>query len=115
MDTLYPRCAGIDVHKNNVVVCIRCCDRPRKVFEEVRTFSTMTDGLLALLDWLQAAGVTMECSKRTRKRSPLCALLSGGRVIEAPRHGRTWRWTCTPKASSRCRAPCAGRPKVESM
>ena len=48
METLYPRCAGLDVHKNNVVVCVRCCDRPGKVFEEVRTFSTMTAGLLAL-------------------------------------------------------------------
>ncbi len=31
MDTLYPRCAGIDVHKGNVVVCVRCGDRPGKV------------------------------------------------------------------------------------
>src|SRR5262245_29473776 len=58
MDTLYPRCAGIDVHKANVVVCVRCCDRPGKVFEEVRTFSTMTRDLLALSDWLAERGVT---------------------------------------------------------
>jgi len=58
VDTLCPRCAGIDVHKNNVVVCVRCCDRPGKVFEEVRTFSTMTAGLLALSDWLAEHGVT---------------------------------------------------------
>lgn len=58
MDTLYPRCAGIDVHKNNVVVCVRCCDRPGQVFEEVRTFSTMTRDLLALSDWLAEHGVT---------------------------------------------------------
>jgi transposase len=58
VDTLYPRCAGIDVHKNNVVVCVRCCDRPGEVFEEVRTFSTMTAGLLALSDWLAEHGVT---------------------------------------------------------
>ena len=58
MDTLYPRCAGIDVHKNNVVVCVRCCDRPGKVTEEVRTFSTMTADLLALSDWLAERGVS---------------------------------------------------------
>jgi transposase len=52
MDTLYPRCAGIDVHKSNVVVCVRCCDRPGKVIEEIRTFATMTADLLALSDWL---------------------------------------------------------------
>jgi transposase len=58
VDTLYPRCAGIDVHKNNVVVCVRCCERPGKVAEEVRTFSTMTADLLALSDWLAEHGVT---------------------------------------------------------
>jgi len=58
MDTLCPHCAGIDVHKNNVVVCVRCADRPGKVFEEVRTFSTMTADLLALSDWLTGHGVT---------------------------------------------------------
>jgi transposase len=58
MDTLYPRCAGIDVYKGNVVVCVRCCDRPAKVFEVVRTFSTMTRDLLALADWLASHGVT---------------------------------------------------------
>jgi transposase len=58
VDTLYPRCAGIDAHKNNVVVCVRCCDRPGKVAEEVRTSSTMTADLLALSDWLAEHGVT---------------------------------------------------------
>src|SRR5262249_29769806 len=58
VDTLSPRCAGIDVHKNTVVVCVRCCDRPGKPSEEVRTFSTMTADLLALSDWLADRGVT---------------------------------------------------------
>jgi transposase len=58
MDTLYPRCAGLDVHKGNVVVCRRCCDRPGKAAEEVRTFPTTTAGLLALSDWLAEHGVT---------------------------------------------------------
>ncbi len=58
MDTLYPRCAGIDVHKKTVVVCARCIDDPRKPREQVRTFSTMTASLLALADWLAALGVT---------------------------------------------------------
>jgi transposase len=58
MDTLYPRCAGIDVHKNNVVVCLRCVDRSAKVIDEVRTFATMTRDLLALSDWLASHGVS---------------------------------------------------------
>ncbi len=58
METLYPRCAGIDVHKSNVVVCVRCGDRPGRPLEEVRTFPTMTRDLLALADWLAEHGVT---------------------------------------------------------
>ncbi len=58
MDTLFPCCAGIDVHKANVVVCTRRADRPGKAREEVRTFSTMTRDLLALADWLAEQGVT---------------------------------------------------------
>jgi transposase len=79
MDTLYPRCAGIDVHKNNVVVCIRCCDRPRKVFEEVRTFSTMTADLLALADWLAEHGVTHVAMESTGVYwKPVFNILEGG-------------------------------------
>jgi transposase len=58
MDTLYARCAGLDVHKGNVVACLRCCDRPGKACEEVRTFLAMTRDLLALSDWLAEHGVT---------------------------------------------------------
>ena len=58
MDTLYPGCAGIDVHKNNVVVAIRCQEGAAKIHEEVRTFATMTADLLALSDWLAEHAVT---------------------------------------------------------
>ena len=57
VDTLYPRCAGIDVHKGNVVAWVRCGDRPGKAFEEVRTSSTLTADLLALSDGLAGHGV----------------------------------------------------------
>jgi transposase len=79
MDTLYPRCAGIDVHKNNVVVCIRCWDRPGQVFEEVRTFSTMTADLLALADWLAEHGVTHVAMESTGVYwKPVFNILEGG-------------------------------------
>ncbi len=58
MDTLYPRCAGIDVHKNHVVVAIRCQQGAAKIHEEVRTLATMAADLLALSDWLAEHGVT---------------------------------------------------------
>jgi transposase len=51
MDVLYPRCAGLDVHKDTVVACVRCVSEPRHT--EVRTFSTMTSGLLELHQWLE--------------------------------------------------------------
>src|SRR5690348_17690629 len=58
MEILYRCCAGIDVHKKNVVVCVRRLDAAGKVHPEVRTFSTMTSDLLALGDWLVCQGVT---------------------------------------------------------
>ena len=79
MDTLYPRCAGLDVHKANVVVSVRCCDRPGKVFEEVRTFSTMTGDLLALADWLASHGVTHVAMESTGVYwKPVFNILEGG-------------------------------------
>ena len=91
MDTLHPRCAGIDVHKGNVVVCVRCCDRPGKVFEEVRTFSTMTADLLALSDWLAAQCVLVVALESTGVFwRPVFNLLEEGRtiILVNPQHMR---------------------------
>jgi transposase len=57
MDTVLDRCAGLDVHKKTVVACIRRAGPDGAVDSQVRTFSTMTAELLALSDWLEAAGV----------------------------------------------------------
>jgi len=57
VDTLYPCCAGLDVHKETVVACVRQSSGGQ-VHQEVRTFRTETSGLLALADWLTGAGVT---------------------------------------------------------
>jgi transposase len=58
MEVLYPRCAGIDVHKKTVVVCRIIVGPDGKPLKEIRTFTTMTRDLLALLDWLTEGGVT---------------------------------------------------------
>ena len=56
MEVIYPRCAGLDVHKQTVVACVRIAgDGPP--LQEVRTFATTTSGLLALADWLDSFGV----------------------------------------------------------
>jgi len=51
MEVLYPRCCGLDVHKETVVACLRLVI-DGKVVKEVRTFSTTTAGLMALSEWL---------------------------------------------------------------
>ena len=48
MDVLYPACAGLDVHKKLVVVCVCISTETGKPRKETRTFSTMTADLLAL-------------------------------------------------------------------
>ena len=51
MEVLYPRCAGLDVHKKTVAAAVRLATE-NKLISEVRTFATTTPGLLALSDWL---------------------------------------------------------------
>jgi transposase len=57
MEILYPRCAGMDVHKQSVVVCVRRVT-PGGVTTEVRRFGTHTRDLEALRTWLTDEGVT---------------------------------------------------------
>ena len=57
MDVLYPHCAGLDVHKDTVVACVRHVMNGT-VKREVRTFKTTTKELLALSEWLAAKGCT---------------------------------------------------------
>lgn len=64
MDTIYPHCAGLDIHKQTVVACVRHLEGGR-VRQEVRTFGTTTAQLLALSDWLAAEGVTIAAMEST--------------------------------------------------
>ena len=59
MDVMVQRCAGIDVHKDTVVTCVRTpgADGQREVV--TKTFGTVTTELLALREWLVAMGVTL--------------------------------------------------------
>jgi hypothetical protein len=56
MEVLYPRCAGLDVHKDSVVACVRCVSEP--AHREVRSFGTTTRELFALAEWLESHGCT---------------------------------------------------------
>jgi transposase len=57
MEVLYPRCAGLDVHKATVVAGVRLVTGG-KVVRQVRTFGTTTAGLLELAEWLAGNGCT---------------------------------------------------------
>jgi transposase len=53
MEVLYSCCCGIDIHAKTAVVCLI-----KQGKRQTRTFSTMTDDLLRLSDWLTAEGCT---------------------------------------------------------
>jgi transposase len=57
VDTLISRCAGLDVHKDTVVACVRFGDKGSSRQSQTHTFKTTTVELLALRDWLKAFDV----------------------------------------------------------
>lgn len=59
MDLMHQRCAGIDISKTDVKVCIRVPGPRRQRHSEVRTFSSMTADLLAMRDWLISEHVSV--------------------------------------------------------
>jgi transposase len=56
MEVLYPRCAGLDVHKDVVVARVRCVSQP--CVDETRSFATTTGALIELQEWLSSHGIT---------------------------------------------------------
>jgi hypothetical protein len=64
MELLHRRCAGLDVHRDTVVACVRI-EEEGKLTEEVRTFGTTTRELLALGDWLESQGCTHAAMEST--------------------------------------------------
>jgi transposase len=60
MEVIHVRCCGLDVHKKTVAACVIT---PQG--KETRTFSTMTQGLLEMADWLVERGVTHAAMEST--------------------------------------------------
>ncbi len=56
MEILYPRCAGLDVHKDSVVARVRCVSAPQA--DETQSFATTTGALIELQEWLSGYAVT---------------------------------------------------------
>ena len=78
MEVMHKRVAGLDVHKETVVACVRLMVG-RKSTRECRTFATTTEGLLALRDWLTASRVTHVAMEATGVYwTPVWKILSEG-------------------------------------
>jgi len=58
MDVIVNRCAGVDIGKQQVQVCVRGPDGAGGRRSEVRTFDTFTGDLEAMRDWLVGEAVT---------------------------------------------------------
>jgi transposase len=81
MEVLYPRCAGLDVHKDTVVACLRLAAEGA-TRSEVRTFDTTTPGLLALADWVSECGCTHVAMEATGVYwKPVWHVLSDGEMM----------------------------------
>src|SRR5215831_6788393 len=63
MRVVYERYCGVDIHKKSVVACVLITPETREVQRYLRTFSTMTAGLLALADWLDSLQITVKGSE----------------------------------------------------
>jgi hypothetical protein len=58
MEVLHPYCCGLDIHQKRIVACLIVPGAGKRPQKELRTFGTMTADILALGDWLAAAGCT---------------------------------------------------------
>ncbi len=78
MEVLYPRCSGLDVHKRFLIACLSVVQADGERRKELRRFSTMTADVLALQQWLRAAGCTHIAMESTGVYwKPIYHLLSG--------------------------------------
>lgn len=79
MQIVNPTCAGIDVHKKEVKVCLVWRDPQGQRQQEVRSYRTMMRDLLQMHDWLVTRGCPVVAMESTGVYwKPLYNLLEGG-------------------------------------
>ena len=79
MDVMHERVAGLDVHKETIVACVRIM-AGTKAARECRTFDTTTAGLESLLGWLTESGCTYVAMEATGVYwKPVWNILSEGK------------------------------------
>jgi transposase len=80
MDVMHERVAGLDVHKETIVACVRIMTGG-KATRECRTFDSTTSGLQALLSWLTESGCTHVAMEATGVFwKPVWNILSDGHI-----------------------------------
>jgi transposase len=81
MDVIFSSCAGLDVHKRSVMACRITPDPTGQQADgmvELKEFTTLTQDLLALSDWLATAGITHVAMESTGEYwKPIFNLLEG--------------------------------------
>jgi len=82
MEIMHECCCGLDVHKHLVVGGVVSVTPSGERQKETRSFTTMTAGILALADWLTAAGCTQVATQVARESmgvywKPIWHLLEG--------------------------------------
>ncbi|MDR2971726.1 MAG: IS110 family transposase [Bacteroidales bacterium] len=60
VEVVYGRCCGMDIHKDGIVACLNIDGK-----REVREYTTMTDDLLLLANWLKSSNVEMVAMEST--------------------------------------------------
>ena len=66
MHVVWPRAAGLDVHKMCITAAVRLCEAGRGLARTaVREFSALPHGLRAMTDWLRSHGVTAAAMEGT--------------------------------------------------
>jgi len=58
LEVMFSHCAGVDVHKKSVTVCVLIPGKKGRVRRIVRSFGTTTKALLEMRAWLLSLGVT---------------------------------------------------------
>ncbi|MFL6971787.1 MAG: transposase, partial [Xanthobacteraceae bacterium] len=77
MDVLYAHCAGLDIHRDTIVACVRLAEAGN-VVRLVETFATTTTELERLSDWLSGHKVTHVAMEATGVDwKPVWAVLAG--------------------------------------
>ena len=114
MENIFPRCAGLDVHKESVEACVRRIEPNGCVHNETRHWGTMTRDLLEMAEWLAGERVTNVAMESTGVfwkpifnilESRFTVLLVNARHLKQVRGARA---TCGTASGSRncCNVDC---------